>query len=208
PNTVPPTPSSAGSVASNTGKEPPVRTPAALVPGKLHGSARITGGALDLTRGGHVTFPHREDFDLAQPLTVECWVRLERPGQCSVIASCGLWQHTGWFLQQLGGTWRWHVGGIDCDGGKVTPGQWTHLAATFDGRVCRVFQDGVQVAEKAGTPNTTPWPGDLHIGQYSPGPAPQFQVTGQIAGLKIYHRALSAGETADAARAKPQAAGK
>jgi hypothetical protein len=50
-----------------------------------------------------------------------------------------------------------------------------------------------------------PWPGELHVGQYSAGPAPSFQVTGRIAGLKIYHRALTADEAALAARAKPVA---
>jgi len=120
-----------------------------------------------------------------------------------VIASCGLWQSSGWFLQQLGGVWRWHLGGIDCDGGKVVAGQWTHLTATFDGQVARIFQDGTLVATRAGKANPAPWPGELHVGQYSAGPAPSFQVAGRIAGLKIYHRALTADEAVLAARAKP-----
>ncbi len=194
----------ANAVAPAPSQADPKTPTVSLIPGKLHGKARVADGSLDLRQGGHVTFQHRPDFDLAQPLSVECRVRLERPGQCSVIASCGQWQHTGWFLQQLGGVWRWHVGGIDCDGGKVTPGEWTHLVATFDGRTTRLFQNGTQVAEKAGIVNTSPWPGELHIGQYSPGPAPGFQVTGQVAGVKIYHRALDAAEVTSAARATPQ----
>ena len=121
-----------------------------------------------------------------------------------VIVSSGAWQQAGWFLQRLGGNFRWHVAGIDCDGGKPGVGQWIHLLGTFDGQAARLFQDGLQVAEKSGTANTAPWPGELHIGQYSAAPGPAYQVTGQIAGVKIYHRALTAEDAARAAEAKPQ----
>jgi hypothetical protein len=36
----------------------------------------------------------------------------------------------------------------------------------------------------------------LHIGQYSGQPGPEFQVTGRIADVKIYHRPLDAAEVA------------
>jgi hypothetical protein len=100
------------------------------LPGKLHGAARIADGALDVTRGGHVTFPHQATFDLGQPFTVECWVWLDQMGKMPVIVSCGHWRQAGWFLQRLGNVWRWHVGGIDCDGGQPATGQWTHLVGT------------------------------------------------------------------------------
>ncbi|MBI2927429.1 MAG: hypothetical protein HYY24_17165 [Verrucomicrobia bacterium] len=174
------------------------------VVGRAHGKARSSDGMLQLTEGGHVTFAHREEFDLMQPLTVECWVRFEQSGEMPVIVSCGAWQQAGWFLQRLGGNFRWHVGGIDCDGGKPAVGQWIHLLATFDGQTARLFQGGLQVAEKAGTANTAPWPGELHIGQYSGAPGVAYQVTGQIAGVKIYHRTLTTDEAARAAEAKPQ----
>ncbi len=53
-----------------------------------------------------------------------------------VIISCGRWQDRGWFLQKLGGSWRWHLGGTDCDGGGVPTGQWVHLTGTYDGENC------------------------------------------------------------------------
>ena len=172
--------------------------------GRAHGKARCSDGTLHLTEGGHVTFAHREEFDLAQPLTVECWVRFEQSGEMPVLVSCGAWQQAGWFLQRLGGNFRWHLGGIDCDGGKPAVGQWIHLLATIDGQTARLFQDGLQVAEKSGNVNTAPWPGELYIGQYSAAPGPAYQVRGQIAGVKIYHRALTAEDAARAAEARPQ----
>ena len=159
---------------------------------------------LDLSQGGHVAFAHRSEFDLAQPLSVECWVRFDEPGQWSVVVSCGLWNHSGWFLQRLGNVWRWHVGGIDCDGGQPAVGQWMHVVGVYDGHAMRLFQDGVQVAERSGLPNTAVWSGDLYIGQYVDAPGPSFQVQGRIRGVKIYHRPIDAKEAVAAAKNKPQ----
>jgi hypothetical protein len=170
--------------------------------GKLHGKARLIRGVLDLREGGHATFSHRPQFALEQPIAVECWLRFEQLGGMPVIVSCGQWHQAGWFLQQLGGTWRWHVGGIDCDGGQPPVGRWVHMVGVYDGRTAQLYQDGVRVAERAGAAVTVPWRGELHVGQYST-PAPPYQVLGQIAGLKIYHRPLEPAEIAAAAKAPP-----
>jgi len=134
---------------------------------------------------------------------VECWVYFEKQGQMPVIVSCGVWQQSGWFLQWLGNHWRWHVGGIDCDGGTPALGRWIHLVGTFDGKTARLFQDGALVAEKVGAANTNVFAGELHVGQYSGLPSVEYQVTGRIAGVKIYHRPLDATEAAAAAKTKP-----
>jgi hypothetical protein len=173
------------------------------LPGKLHGPAKSEDGVLDLTRGGHLTFAHQGSFDLGQPLSVECWVWLDQAGKMPVIVSCGHWQQAGWFLQRLGNVWRWHVGGIDCDGGQPPAGRWLHVVGTFDGRTARLFENGKLIGERAGTANTAGWPGPLHVGQYSGQPGPDFQVTGRMAGVKIYHRPLKAEEIAKAAQTPP-----
>ena len=109
--------------------------------------------------------------------------------------------HSGWFLQRLGGSFRWHVGGIDCDGGHPQPGRWYHVMGTFDGQTARLHVDGRRVAEKAGSPILTPWKGSLCVGQYSGGPGPQYQVPGKIRDLKIFGRLLSDQEIGGARRA-------
>jgi hypothetical protein len=88
-------------------------------------------------------------------------VWFDQPGQIPVVVSCGLWNHAGWFLQRIGAGWRWHLGGVDCDGGQAAVGRWFHVVGTFDGRTLRLYQDGVQVAEKAGVPNPQLWAGEL-----------------------------------------------
>ena len=173
-------------------------------PAKLQAPAVSGDGVLDTRQGGYAAFVHRGEFELNQPLTVELWVRFDRQGKMPVVVGCGQWQHAGWFLQWLGGRWRWHVGGVDCDGGQPELDRWMHLVATYDGRACGVFQDGKQVAEAKGAVNAAPWPGDLIVGQYSGQNSPDYQAFGRIAGLKLYHRPLSAAEIAAAARTPPE----
>jgi len=171
--------------------------------GRAHGKARVAEGVLDLRQGGHVTFDHRPEFDLDRPISIACWVHLQPKAQMPIPVSCGHWRKAGWFLQRFGGGWRWHVAGMDCDGGKPAPGRWTHLVGTFDGRTARLFQDGRQVAKVDGDAVRTRWAGRLHVGQYSGGPAPSFQVTGRVAGLRIYGRALPAKDIAAARGQEP-----
>ena len=68
----------------------------------------------------------------------------------------------------------------------------------------RLYDDGKLLTERTGSINTAPWPGALHVGQYSGGPGPQYQVTGCIRGVKIYHRPLDPPEITRAARQRPE----
>ena len=158
--------------------------------GKVHGKARVDQGVVQLSDGGHVTFPHRTVFDLGQPLSVSCRVRIDRRTKMPVVVSCGHWRQGGWFLQWLGDRWRWHVGGVDCDGGTPVEGRWMQLTGVFDGRAARLYQDGQLVAEATGDFRTQPWSGDLHIGQYSAGPSTDYQVLGSVDKLQVFHRPL------------------
>jgi len=151
-----------------------------------------------------VTFRHDDRFDASQPLSVECRVRFDTLGEMPVVISHGQWNQSGWFLQQLGGRWRWHLSGTDCDGGHPTADRWIHIAAIYDGTALKLYEDGNPVAESPGPINPAAWSGDLFIGQYSGGPGPQYQTTGHVTGVKIYHRALTAEEVAAAAKSLPE----
>lgn len=172
----------------------------ATVQGASHGKVKFVAGTLDLRDGGHVTFPHQPEFDLTGRLSVSCRVRLDKPGEIPVLLCCGAWNGNGWFLQKLGKTWRWHLGGANCDGGNVPVGRWFHIVATFDGKRACVYEDGKQIASVPCAPSLDPYPGPLFIGQYAPGPNKQFQVHGQIADVKIYRRAISASEAQEMAK--------
>lgn len=168
----------------------------------LHDGAKATGNSLILGESGYAEFPHCADFDLRQRFSVECWVRIDEPSQMPVVLSCGSFNGKGWFLQRFGRAWRWHLGGQSCDGGQPpATGTWTHLAATFDGKVARLFQDGAEVAARECDPVRLPCTDPLRAGQYV-AINDSYQVHGQIAGVKIYRRALTAAEVTEASQLK------
>jgi hypothetical protein len=164
-----------------------------LVTGRLQAGAKVAEGTLDLGSGGFASFGHLPEFDLARAFSIECRVRIDQQSQMPVILSCGQYNGAGWFLQRFGGGWRWHLGSVSCDGGRGAAGRWVHLAATFNGQRACLYQDGKQVASVDCSANRARWSGPLIVGQYS-SQAPQYQVTGRIAGVKIYHRALKPDE--------------
>lgn len=171
--------------------------------GRPTGPIQFTDGALDLTRGKHIQFTHLPEFDLRHALTVQCWLRIDQPTQMPVVLACGAYQKSGWFLQRYGRGWRWHLGGVSCDGGSPVVGQWVHLTSVFDGRRAKLYQDGRLVADVPCQPNREAWTGPLCIGQYSTAGQEQYQVNGAVAAVKIYQRAISAEEAAAAHREGP-----
>jgi hypothetical protein len=74
---------------------------------------------------------------------------------------------------------------------------------TFDGRRARLFQDGRQVADVPCAADTTPWNGPLFVGQYGAAPGLAYQVTGRIARLRLYRRAMGPGDVGEAFREGP-----
>jgi len=76
-------------------------------------------------------------------------------------------------------------------GRSPLPGQWQHLAATFDGAVARFYVDGVETANRAFTGNV----GDSNtwrVGAYGPGPTGFYD--GAIDEVRVYDRALTPSE--------------
>jgi hypothetical protein len=158
--------------------------------GRLYGNAKITDGSLDLRKGGYVTFPYNSRFDLDGKLTLKCRVKFDSIDKMPIIVSCGQWNGKGWFLQKLGSGFRWHVGGVDCDGGKAVVGEWISLVCVFDGENATLLQDGEEVASVPCTPNRVPWQGALFVGQYGAGPDQAYQVKGSISDVKIYRSTI------------------
>jgi hypothetical protein len=153
------------------------------------GGASIENDVLKTGPNGYVTYGMVPKLNLKPgvPLTVSFDVKFSKgSGTMPVLASAGQWRHAGWFLQAIGGKWRWHVGGVDCDGGALPkPGTWTSLRCRWDGTNATVQQDGKEVAKKPCKPTTTPWAGELLIGQYSADQGIQYQFDGEIRNLSI-----------------------
>jgi len=86
----------------------------------------------------------------------------------------------------------------------VEPGNSAWPTLVQELQTVSLYEDGVQVAQRAASVNPSAWPGELHVGQYSGGPAADYQVTGRITGLKIYHRPLDANEIGAEAKQVPR----
>ena len=154
--------------------------------GKLVEPAKFDGETLDLSGGGHLVVPADKNFDVKGAFSLDLWVKFDEAGKMPLIVSCGQWNTNGWFLQNLGGRYRFHVSGVDCDGGTVTVGQWTRITATSNGRILRLYQNGKLVAETAAPQTVKPWGKELLIGQYNGGITPDYQFKGSIKDVKIY----------------------
>jgi hypothetical protein len=163
----------------------------APVSGRLVEPAKFDDGTLDLSQGGYMAIPADKNFDFKGAFSIDLWVKFDETGRMPLIVSCGQWNANGWFLQNLGGRYRFHVGGVDCDGGTVKAGQWTRVTGTSNGRMLRLYQDGKQVAETFAPQLIKPWGGELLLGQYNGGITPDYQLKGSVKDVKIYHRAIT-----------------
>src|SRR5580765_412246 len=127
--------------------------------------------------------------------TLEGWVK--KAGTKKDDGIVGSWAGTGpmLWIDHLGGNYQLTLGSslsTYLDSGQTpTAGQWQYLAATFDGTTARYYIGGTEVASRSvtssvGTSNA--W----RIGGYG-SPVGGF-FDGLIDNVRIYNRALSAGE--------------
>lgn len=92
------------------------------------------------------------------------------------------------------GNLRFSLAGVNLDTPAPEPGFWYHVAGTFDGSVMKLFIDGQLVAQRTASVSMDTDTGPLCIGGKSlAGGAFQF-FDGAIDDVRIYGRALTAGE--------------
>jgi hypothetical protein len=154
--------------------------------GNLHGDAKTVTDSLLIQQRGELSFPNYEECNIASQIEVDFWVRVDELTRMPIFVSFGRWNDAGWFVQLFDGRLRWHCGGVDCDGGDIVVGKWTHIVCQFDGAKLRTIQDGKQVAEKqANLKSPSNWRGSLKIGNYSAGSNERYQLKGNLRDIKI-----------------------
>ncbi len=120
--------------------------------GTIKGARRIRAGrhgrALSFVRAGdHVTVPGSSSLDLTTGMTLEAWVRPSastRTWRAAIVKRSGGGLAYGLYSNRGRATAR--VGartGIRARGGILRSRRWSHLAATYDGKVLRVYVNGV-----------------------------------------------------------------
>jgi hypothetical protein len=157
-----------------------------IASGTLSGDAKNVNGVLEIAQSGQLTFPHRDEYNLSRKITVDFDVKIDEKTPMPIMVSFGKWNEAGWFVQWLNGKWRWHLNGVDCDGGAPAAGLWIHLTCHYDGKSMRIWQDGKLVAEKTiPAMRSVSWNGNLAIGNYSGGASDSYQLRGSIKNVRI-----------------------
>lgn len=163
------------------------------------------GYALQFTPKSYVQVPNSESLNLANAFTIATWVKLNWSMQATrTIVSKGISGSTNalyWLYYRVAwGGWNVEFGDGKCKKSSVfdykhepTPGEWYHLAITFDNGNLAFYLNGIQVNEKKDviTSISTPLSSDLFIGAYAPW---GHYINGVIDELKIFNRALNADE--------------
>ena len=156
--------------------------------------------------GVNPTIPHHDDFKLTKCLTLESWIKVNALSMaCTILCYVDPDNDTpyGMYLDpqgrlyaQLGGV---QTAGIPADQ-TVPRGVWTHVAAVYDGKKMRLYQDGVEVGSlaKNGGIDTNPdvpvWIGD------NPPDAGSRPFYGTIDDVQIFDRALEPADVAELAK--------
>lgn len=179
----------------------------AISGGVIPNAAGIKGRALEFNgTSGMVTVQDNPSLDLTGAMTLEAWVKPESMAaddwHVALIKEGGA---TGMAYSLYAST------DIDNPGALINTGRhdqwtdgvsqipmsaWTHLAATYDGSVLRLYVNGDMVSEKSMSGSIVSTSGALCIG----GDTVWGEFfDGLIDEVRVYDRALSAGEIADAA---------
>jgi hypothetical protein len=162
---------------------------ASWTPGGRHGGALSFDGSSNYVGlGGLGTF-YQSGF------TLQAWV--QKATTKNDVAVVGTWAGSGPMIWVDHLASRYHLtldGGLSNyldSGHNPVTATWQHLAATYDGSTARFYIDGTQVASRAvggGAGNSDVW----RIGAYGGSPGGFFD--GLIDDVRIYNRALTAGE--------------
>lgn len=170
-------------------------------PGTVHGARWVLNG-----RGYALRFDGVDDYvdcgnskalDLRGPLTLCLWVWPEKP-RAKEPGLAGKWLDS-YALTLKGNECYWYISGEENQvHAPLSAGQWHHVAGTFDGRVLRLYLDGVEKAHADSKRDRVPAGRDFSMGRLLPDPAATASSRGWFAGMldevKLYSRALSPAE--------------
>jgi len=172
-----------------------------------------TDEALDLkgSDDSHASIPATASLGkFTDQITVSAWVfPRERPGGFIVVASrqIGTLQHPDQFYLGYGTaigltTYKWHLGTIE-DGvvqdasvyaGLASANRWVHLAGVYDGKMLRLYVNGVEIGRHAQTGMIQVDDNPVTIGGEENGSDSRVvdgEFNGLIDDVYIYNRALS-----------------
>jgi hypothetical protein len=164
-------------------------------------AAGFEGRAL-VCNGGSVVVPNDPQLSALKTLTIECRVKTDLAGQDNkwmLNHVFGESPSSGFRLGVLRGkpcfhvpltNWSHHLTASE----PLPTGRWVHLAATFDGKIMRLYLDGVECGTLERPGDVRPNGSKLVLGNYEVGHAAHF--TGLLDDVRLYRRALTPEEIA------------
>jgi hypothetical protein len=152
-----------------------------------------------LCQGGSISVGAHKLFFPPEGITVELWMKPAEPGQSDrwMVNTVGA-ADTGYRLGLGDGKIVWQIPQTEWSHNLTCPtpvevGKWHHVAATYDGRMMRVYVDGEEAASLPRDGAINPSGANLCIGSYAPGNARAF-FQGVLDEVRIYNRALTPAE--------------
>jgi len=180
--------------SSGNGNDGTLNGPVAWVEdGKINGALSFNGPY------NYVQVQDSPSLDMTQQLTIAAWINPSWTGNNRILQkSSGGGDNQYRLLKEWGDNMVFHVPGLSADRlefvGLPPLGEWTHLAATYDGSTMKVYYNGVVVGEQASTGQMGVSDGTLTIGtKHETAPAGD-EYNGMLDDVRIYNRALSASE--------------
>ncbi len=172
-------------------------------PSSLEGPLRWVPGRFGLAlefdgRETHVVVPDHARLNPSPFLTVAAWVRADTwSSDLSSAFNARILtkgeDHEQYGLHVYGEALVFILNGssgIKVSAPPPAPGEWHHVAGTFDGRVARLYVDGELAGSQAAVTVISPRPGPLLIGTKRLRSHPRNYFKGLIDDVRVYSRAL------------------
>lgn len=168
----------------------------------LHSASGRVGGALACDGRSSYFTGGTQPLVSTSALTLAVWIRPERPQFSPTIqfaSTCEKYGPHVWITEE-GGVYVNLWGRLGNDRVLRTPGnlvrarEWTHLAVTYDGNRCLIYVNGGLVAERDFGPLNLECQHPLLVGAFLCSDGRRFVFDGLIDEVRIYNRALAAGE--------------
>jgi hypothetical protein len=161
--------------------------------GKLGGAMKFTGPY------NFIQVQSSPSLNMTDAITIAAWINPSWTGNNRILQkSSGGGDNQYRLLKEWGDNMIFHLPGLSNDRlefvGLPPAGEWTHLAATYDGSTMRVYYNGVVAGEQASSGQMGTSDGTLCIGtKHETAPAGD-EFNGMLDDVRIYNRALSQSE--------------
>jgi len=159
------------------------------------------GGGMELGAEKFLEIADNDSLDLTTTLSISMWVKIAAGGEAtqSGLEKQPAWQPGEYNLAAV------YDGGVllqaadlpaDCADSAVTTesiqdDKWHHIAGTWNGKVIKVYIDGVEKKSLACAGEIKVGDGNMYVGSRG---GTQRWVNGMLDEIKVYNRALSADE--------------